>query len=371
MTSLFFELIQLSIGVRDKLSHEASLHEWRLMYEEAKKQALVGICFAGIERLPKEQQPPRNLLLQWFAMAESIKQRNRLLNARANELTERFARGGFRSCVLKGQGVAELYIIRNEKFEFRNDSLGMLRQSGDIDIWVDGEREDTIRFMREHFCCGRVVFHHMDVEVFDDVAVEVHFVPSFAYSWPRYRVYRRFFEEYKEECFVPSEIGFCVPSLRFNIVYLLIHIFRHVFHDGVGLRQLMDYYFVLRNLDLNLDLNVDRWLRELGLLRFARAVMYVEREVFGLQEEYMICKPDEKAGRFLLGEIMRAGNFGQYDPRIHDAHSGGLVKLYLKNVWRLFAMVRYYPSEVLWAPIWKIWHYVWRNAISPLVFSRG
>ena len=68
------------------------------------------------------------------------------------------------------------------------------------------------------------------------------------------------------------------------------------------------------------------------------------------------------AGRFLLDEIMHAGNFGQYDPRIREAHSGGIVKLYMKNVKRIFGMVRYYPSEVLWAPLWKIWHYVWRKA---------
>ena len=84
--------------------------------------------------------------------------------------------------------------------------------------------------------------------------------------------------------------------------------------------------------------------------------------MFGLQKEYMICEPDEKAGRFLLNEIKRAGNFGQYDPRIREAHSGGIVKLYMKNVKRIFGMVRYYPSEVLWAPLWKIWHFVWRKA---------
>ena len=237
-------------------------------------------------------------------------------------------------------------------------------------MWVDGERDDTIRYMRAHYKCGRAVIHHIDVEVFDDVPVEVHFVPSFAYSLPRYRAYRRFFNKYKEECFVSSGLGFCVPSLGFNVVYLLLHIFRHVFHEGIGLRQLMDYYFVLRNVNINLNdndnhkrkANAHKVLKEMGLLRFAGAVMYVEREVFGLQKEYMICEPDEKAGRFLLNEIKRAGNFGQYDPRIHDAHSGGLMKLYLKNVRRLFGMVRYYPSEVLWAPIWKIWHYVWRKA---------
>lgn len=357
MKKLFFELIRVSIGRLDALSLVPSAKDWCALYGLSVKQALAGVCFCGVQRLPKEQVEhlPKQLMMQWFALAEQIKQRNKFVNERVCELQRLLEADGLRACVLKGQGVAELYNL--------DLNLNTYRQSGDIDVWVDGERDEIIRYMKAHYKCGKAVIHHIDVEVFDDVPVEVHFVPSYAYSWPRYRAHRRFFKAYKDECFVSSGLGFCVPSLRFNVVYLLMHIFRHVFHEGIGLRQLMDYYFVLRNFNvgLNLDLNVDRWLRELGLLRFAGAVMYVEREVFGLQKEYMICEPDEKAGRFLLDAIMRAGNFGKYDPRIRDAHSGGSVRLYMMNIKRLFSMVRFYPSEVLWAPFWKVGHFVWRK----------
>ena len=286
-----------------------------------------------------------------------------LVNARACELQKLLEDDGLRACVLKGQGVARLYDFNDNVNVHLNvkDKLGAYRQSGDIDVWVDGERDDTIRHMKAHYKCGMAVIHHIDVEVFDDVPVEVHFVPSYAYCLPRYRAYKRFFNKYKNECFVPSGHGFCEPSLGFNVVYLLMHIFRHVFHEGIGLRQLMDYYFVLRNINLNRNTNANIALREMGLLRFAGAVMYVEREVFGLREEYMLCEPDEKAGQYLLDEIMRAGNFGQYDPRNREAHSGGSMMLYIKNVKRIFGMVRYYPSEVLWAPFWKVGHFVWRK----------
>ena len=361
--NLFTELVRVTIGNQEYLSRVPSTEEWQTVYAFAEKQALVGVCFYGIQRLPKEQQPPKGLFLQWLALAEQIKQRNRLVNARACELQRLLEDDGLRACVLKGQGVARLYDFNGNVNLNLNDKLGAYRQSGDIDVWVDGERDDTIRHMKAHYKCGRAVIHHIDVEVFDDVPVEVHFVPSYAYSLPRYRAYRRFFNEYKNECFVTSGLGFCVPSLGFNVVYMLLHIFRHVFHEGIGLRQLMDYYFVLRNFKLNLNRNVNanKALREMGLLRFAAAVMYVEREVFGLQKEYMLCEPDEKAGRFLLDEIMRAGNFGQYDPRVREAHSGGMLKLYIKNVKRISGMVRYYPSEVLWAPFWKVGHFVWRK----------
>ena len=82
----FFELIQVSIGKSEALSRVPSAEEWHKLYSLGVKQALVGVCFYGIQRLPKEQQPPKALLLRWFTISEQIKQRNRLVNARACEL---------------------------------------------------------------------------------------------------------------------------------------------------------------------------------------------------------------------------------------------------------------------------------------------
>lgn len=365
MKKLFFELLRVTIGCRDALSRVPSAKDWCALYGLSVKQAVAGVSFFGVQRLPKEQveHQPKQLMMQWYALAEQIKQRNKFVNERVYELQRLLEADGLRACVLKGQGVALLYNLDINLY--KNSSLGLYRQSGDIDVWVDGEREEVIRYVKAHYKCGRAVIHHIDVDVFDDVPVEVHFIPSYAYSWLRYRAYKRFFNEYKKEYFVQSGLGFCMPSLGFNVVYLLMHIFRHVFHEGVGLRQLMDYYFLLlsfhRTHGEHGRSNANRWLRELGLLRFAGAVMYVEREVFGLQKEYMICEPDEEAGRFLLDEILRAGNFGQYDPRIREAHSGGLLKLYLNSLRRIFRMVKFYPSEVLWAPFWKAGHFVWRK----------
>ena len=129
MKSLFFELIQVAIGRRDALSRVPSAKEWYALYGLSVKQAVTGVCFCGVQRLANEQvvHLPKQLMMQWFAFAEQIKQRNRLLNDRAKELSEKFAEGGFRSCVLKGQGVAFLYNINLDL------NLNLFRQSGDID----------------------------------------------------------------------------------------------------------------------------------------------------------------------------------------------------------------------------------------------
>lgn len=53
-------------------------------------------------------------------------------------------------------------------------------------------------------------------------------------------------------------------------------------------------------------------LEHLGLAKIAGAVMWVLKEVLGLEEKYLIAPVDERRGRFLLSEIMRGGNFGMY-----------------------------------------------------------
>lgn len=55
MEALFLELIRVSIGEAVCLSHTPSAEEWEVMYAMAEKQALVGVCFEGGEKLNKQQ----------------------------------------------------------------------------------------------------------------------------------------------------------------------------------------------------------------------------------------------------------------------------------------------------------------------------
>lgn len=64
----FYTILQSAIGKMVQLSHTLSEKEWNEIFGLAKKQALVGIMFEGVERLPQEQWPPRNVVLQWTMM---------------------------------------------------------------------------------------------------------------------------------------------------------------------------------------------------------------------------------------------------------------------------------------------------------------
>lgn len=357
MMSLFVELIQIALGTRTVLSRIPSENDWQQIYETAAKQSLVGVVLHGIEELRAknaELSVPKVLLLQWIGEVQVIEQQNKKLNEAAEHLTRIFKNGGLRSCVLKGQGVARMY----------DGPLSLRRQPGDIDLWVEGGREKVLQFLKKSFLkTGTVVIHHVDTSIIDGVETEVHFQPSYSYNYLRYIKYKKFFKEEANQQFdhFDEHVGFAYPTNRFNAVYLMMHIFRHVFHEGIGLRQLMDYYFVL----IHLTDEERKWaygkLKWLGLGKVTSAVMYVMKAVFLMDDKYLLCYPSEKTGQYLLEEILAGGNFGKFGEQYEAAHSGSSFNLYLKNLKRLGKVYSLCPSEVLWAPIWKPFHWLWRK----------
>ena len=168
-------------------------------------------------------------------------------------------------------------------------------------------------------------------------------------------------QEPKSNCQQPyTELP--VPSLAFNRVYILVHIYRHLFHEGIGLRQLLDYYFVLsQGFTGEERAETMRTLRSLRMQRFAAAVMWVLQRVYGMDDRYLLTAPNEREGRFLLNEIMLAGNFGHYDERLQHERGESALHWGLRKVKRNFRFVFSYPSEVLWSPLFKLWHWCWRK----------
>ena len=326
--------------------------DWSEVYRLATEQSVLGLVLAGLEH--SYIKPPKLLLLQWIGEVQMIEQQNKKLNEAAEHLTRIFKKGGLRSCVLKGQGVARLY----------DRSLSLRRQPGDIDLWVEGGREKVLQFLKSSCLkIGTVVIHHVDASIIDGVETEVHFLPSYSYNYLRYIKYKQFFKEEANQQFdhFDEQVGFAYPTNRFNAVYLMLHIFRHVFHEGIGLRQLMDYYFVL----IHLTDEERKWaygkLKWLGLGKVTSAVMYVMKAVFLMDDKYLLCYPSEKTGQYLLEEILAGGNFGKFGEQYESAHSGSSFNLYLKNLKRLGKVYSLCPSEVLWAPIWKPTHWMWRK----------
>lgn len=406
---LFFEVLQVAIGNRKTLSAMPTSREWALLFDMAKKQALTAIAFTGITRLNLASDFGTSIVmdkmtyLKWLGLSVKVMQRNRELNASCTSLCKDLAHDGLYACILKGQSNQINY----------PEELRECRTAGDIDVWcglMDPEGIDIAvadadskgaHFEKYHGERGviewvladyrikdkkmpEVNYHHVDWE-YNGIECEVHFRPSWMNCpWHNARLQRWCKEN--EQWNTCEYGGFNIPSASFNVIYQLIHIYRHLFNEGIGLRQLLDYYFVLRAFHIEQGELSDRtdkmqqWanaigksvpsneelirtLTYIGVDKFAGAVMYVLQKVFAMPSEYLLCTPDANRGEFLLNEIMLAGNFGKYDSRNVISANEVYLKRFVRRQKRFLRFLTQYPSEVIWGPYftvkqraWRMWH---------------
>ena len=192
MKEAFFELIQVAVETRGCLSKVPSEKDWENLYSHAQQQALSGVCFYGIQKLPQRQflALPLSLKMQWLGTVVQIQKRNELIDQRCMELQETLSNAGFRTYIMKGQGNAMLY----------GKDLCSLRQSGDIDIYLEGGYDKVIDYVNRTFPTKEVNELEIHYHCFKDAEVEIHYKP-FVMDGPKDKILQRFFAEEAEKCF--------------------------------------------------------------------------------------------------------------------------------------------------------------------------
>ncbi len=435
--AIFFDFLRFCIGSAKEIPDSLKEADWKELYAIAKKQCLVGVLFDGIKKLPAEHVGmEKELLLQWMAESQMLEKANVRLNDAAIQVSEWFRKKGFRTCILKGQGNALMY------------PNPYSRTPGDIDIWVEGGDKRVISFVRSISPHEKACYHHIEFPSYKGVEVEVHYRPSFLLCFWHNRKLQKYYERVKEEQFshrvMLGEQGeIAIPMVEFNLIFQLTHIFSHLMNEGIGLRQLVDYYYVLcefykvyqnssnpsvslskgsstfspspsssgsgdvtapsrcseplrskdggpskvspdsagwdrrdaigdmtsatastdssataaRSSSTAID-RVQEELKELGLWKFAGGIMYIIQEVFGMPASRLIVPPNEKYGKFVLNEVLEAGNFGKHDARNRFGRSQ--LGHNLQRVYRDIRLVRYFPAEALCEPLFRVWHFFWR-----------
>ena len=459
---IFFDFLRFCIDSAKEIPDSLKETDWKEIYAIAQKQCLVGVLFDGIRKLPAEYVGmKKELLLQWMAESQMLEKTNVRLNDAAIQVSEWFRKKGFRTCILKGQGNALMYPNPNS------------RTPGDIDIWVEGGDKRVISFVRSISPHEKACYHHIEFPSYKGVEVEVHYRPSFLLCFCHNRKLQKYYERVKEKLFshrvMLGEQGeIAIPTAEFNLIFQLTHIFAHLMNEGIGLRQLLDYYYVLcdfykvyqksskitpsfffdkasctRQFESELSLHslaslfplkegstshpdpltlrgeggnrptrcseplrskdggpskvspdsagwdrrdaigdmtsvtastdssataarssstaidrVQEELKELGLWKFAGGIMYIMQEVFGMPASRLIVPPNEKYGKFVLNEVLEAGNFGKHDARNRFGRSQ--LGHNLQRVYRDIRLVKYFPAEAMSEPLFRTWHFFWR-----------
>lgn len=369
LTDKFFELLRLAIGTSAEVP-SLTFADIKSIYEIAKKQSLLGVLFNALDKsgfkptdVEQHKAEFEDLLMQWMGDKVKIERRNEKLNKDVVEVTDWLNKEGFESCLLKGQGNALLY---------PNPSL---RTCGDIDLWVrpkvsngfENDIKTIISFVRKNAQSKcRAIYHHVDGLEWNSTEVEVHYRPHFMQDFTYNARLQKYFLDNADKQFrhyVPINIKeVAVPTPSFNIVFQISHIYQHLFKEGIGLRQVLDYYYVLKSyaeLHNKDGINWNKVLTYLGLKNITSAIMWILIRKFGMNPDWAIVESDEKRGRFVLNEILQGGNFGKYDER--NARFGhSKIGKNVQRICRDARLVRYFPSEALIEPFFRIWHAWWR-----------
>jgi hypothetical protein len=354
VTDDFFRLVRYAVnGQEDAPLIDAN--NWSVLFNMAFEQSLIGVLFQGVNRLPLEAHPSLELKLTWYAHAELIAQQNKKVDEVAVRLAEQVEADGFSYAILKGQGNAVMY---------PNPSM---RTPGDIDIWLMAAPRRVINYVQRKYDAGMFCYHHIDAGMMNDIEIEVHYRPSFMNNLIHNRRLQRWFQRQAasqsfQRVELPGQAGSInVPDDGFNRIFQMAHISNHLIHEGIGLRQLIDYYYLLnRGFTPEEQQRDEQLLRSTGLYTIAASVMHVLGVILRLPREKMIVAPDVHRGTFLLQEVLEAGNFGKFDKRYE--HSENPWKKNIQRLRRDVRLLRYFPSECIWEPLFRWYHFFWRLA---------
>lgn len=347
------ELLGAGAGTKERFCAKPADAQWRWLHAEAVRQSVVGVAFAGLEHVQAASQgaddpgnttdiiakPPTDLLMRWAMEEQRLRALNAKFDAEARRLTELFESLGLYSVILKGQGNAMLY------------PEAAPRTPGDIDIFVEGGKCEVLKVLRREGLLDEhdtPSYHHAHMKMGKSgIIIEVHYRPSSGLStpWRNCRFQRILNEEIRKSQM--TDKGFRVPTATFNLLMQLAHIQRHFINSGIGMRQIIDFCYVLENAHNDDVERCRRLLSGFGMKRVAQAVMWIASEKLGFTFSSHFANPSQRWGEMLLAHIVNDGNFGQF------AESEGYTFVHRIAVEQLrkLRLMPMCPSEVVWGEL--------------------
>ncbi len=304
----FFSLLRA--GLWEEHMPDTSLFKgdvnWVAIYKLSQEQTVVAVVWDGIEKLPLELRPDKALTFKWYGFIVRNEQTNRVINSRVAEIFELYKSAGLHPILLKGAGIASLY---------RNP---LRRGCGDIDIFVGGDKEceiankvvvDKLQSINLN-ALGKEHKHdfHTTLKLPDGLTIENHTRVTSHFTTS---ISHRFDNQLNS--WYPDNPGYAdiadhkieVPPSDFNTQYVFIHMYRHFFSVGVGLRQMCDWAVLINRLGQ----------QNIELVGYKQGWQVMA----GFLVEYLGIDPakiphfkgvNSKKNRIVLDLILESGNFG-------------------------------------------------------------
>lgn len=229
-----------------------------------------------------------------------------------------------------------------------------------------GGRERILEYVQRTAPTSVINEIELEYKIFEDTEVDLHYeLPNFRNPF-RNRKLHAFLNgqingNFDNKRVLPNEAVISCPVREYDVVFQLVHIYDYFICRGVGLRQIMDFHFLLlaKPKTANIE-SVRKTVRDIGLDEFASGLMWVLQHVIGASMIGVPWCPNKCDGEFLLKEVLISGNFGHGNEKMNDVVTNTWKRAWIVNA-NTFRYWRFDHWAWLWSPLWRIYHFVWKK----------
>lgn len=321
-----------------------SPEDWQDVYRLAQEHTVEGLVFDGLQSLPVEFMPPRELLLKWTVRIDQIERIHMRMNHVIGEQLHLFRQEKLNPLLLKGQGVAACYRTPNH------------RVCGDIDWYFNSKEYPSAN------------------ELLKRSGIKVNYTAGFSseYLWKGVvsENHSRFFDLHNPFCnSYLKKLKSRNPGIQINIagndvlvpepltmcLQVNSHILKHLLSFGIGLRQLCDsariYHACRKGLN---GVQLRKVYERLGILKWVDLLHVILVKYMGLPQSSLPFElPSNIEADWMMEEIWKSGNFGFFDIRYPEERQPGAKRNHSSiRVWsNVRKYFRYAPGEALSFPL--------------------
>lgn len=237
------DLLRLALGTQNRLTYRLSNQDWSDVFSIFQQQGIIAVVMHGISNFKaNELCMPTDTLFKWmgkaFTIESMVKRKFKIEKEFALKMLER----DIPVVVLKGSAFGVYY----PKFE--------TRECGDLDCYMLGKKDEgdvatvAIGGKMEN---GGYKHSHL---FYKGLTIENHqYLTSFDNTKNGIRTERLLQKLIKEDYNTMGDSCLLTPSPLFNAFFLIKHANRHFIKEGINLRFLLDWFFLLKSEQHNID----------------------------------------------------------------------------------------------------------------------
>ena len=321
--------------------------DWPLIHDLAERHGLLAIVLEGIEKLPDNQRPPQELLLQWIG--EGLKEyelRYGEYKTAIKNLSEFYEKHGLELMVLKGYGLS-LYYPKPH-----------IRPCGDIDIWVFGKQKKADALVAsEKGIKIDTAHHHHTVFEWEGFSVENHYDFLNVYYGHRNDELEKILKSQAYDDSHSVEVEgqrVYLPNANLHALFILRHAMHNFASTSMNLRQVLDWAFFVEKQNSGIDWG---WLlgvlKEYKMMEFFNTINAVCVEDLGFPSSiFPIVRFNPSLKARVLADIITP-EFSGESPRWFFSRIAFKYRRWQANAWKQDFCYGDSRWKAFWAGVWS------------------